>query len=449
MIARGLPFLLLVACGAEGAPADDSLGTVRAASQDTPTAAARALRELQSPAPRANARFGHATAALDFDGDGNQDIAVGAPGEPAVYLFFGPGFERSRRFAPPEGRAGDFGHDLAEGDLDGRVGDELVVGAPKTDRAGDTAAGAVYVLAHGRELATALAVRAGPGALLGTSVALADFNGDGATDVACGAPKHRIEGLQSGAVFLFCPSRESEWIVPNPVGPWKHGNFGHDLVVADADGDGKPDLFISALGNPSTDGVKGAGQVFVLRNPVGDGEVIAVEDPGATSDDGARFGMSIFARDVNGDGKADLLVGAPRKNGGGVEDEGQGFLFFGPAFATEDHRTFLRPAAKPHDVLGFRALAADVVGDPRIDVLFCSLARHQDMAIVAWSGADLGAPPRVWTPPSDAGHHFAQGLDHGRRAASAEPLLIGDPTFSRSGLLESGRVLIRLLDAGS
>ena len=170
---------------------------------------------------------------------------------------------------------------------------------------------------------------------------------------------------------------------------------------------------------------------------------------GSVGGDGARFGMSIFARDVNGDSKADLLVGAPRKNGGGVEDAGQGFLFFGPTFSAQGHQAFLRPEAKPHDVLGFRALAADVLGDGAIDVLFCSLARHQDMAIVAWSGADFDAAPRVWAPPSDAGHHFVQGLDHGRRGRGAENLLVGDPSFSPSGKSESGRVLIRRLSADS
>ena len=124
-------------------------------------------------------------------------------------------------------------------------------------------------------------------------------------------------------------------------------------------------------------------------------------------------------------------------------------MFFGPTFSAQGHQAFLRPEAKPHDVLGFRALAADVLGDGAIDVLFCSLARHQDMAIVAWSGADFDAAPRVWAPPSDAGHHFVQGLDHGRRVRGAENLLVGDPSFSPSGKSESGRVLIRRLSADS
>ncbi|MAF65061.1 MAG: hypothetical protein CMJ84_05290 [Planctomycetes bacterium] len=442
-----LPLLLLASCWVEDEQRAARSGVVHAAAQAAVAPSEWGLDELVSPAPAPGARFGHAAVALDFNGDGEQDIAVAAPGEPAVYLFYGPGLTWWRRFAPPEGRSGDFGHDLAVGELDGAPGDDLVIAAPKTERAGDAAAGAVYVLTHGRDLPTPLRVRAEAGALLGTSVALGDFNGDGAPEVACGAPKQRIEGQQSGAVFFLCPSKGTEWVVANPIGAWKHGNFGHDLAVADTNADGKPDLLVSALGNPSASGVSGAGQVFVLRNPIPGGEVIAVEDPGATEGDGARFGMSIFARDVNGDGNADLLVGAPRKNGGGVEDAGQGFLFFGPAFTAEGHRAFLRPAAKAHDVLGFRALAADVVGDTTIDVLFCSLARHQDMAIVAWDGSALDAPPRIWAPPSDAGHHFVQGLAHGPRLNGAENLLVGDPSFARSGQRESGRVLIRRLDA--
>ncbi len=443
-----IPLLLSASCGGDGLT-PGAIGGVHAAAPKTAPPFLEVPGELACPSPRPHARFGHATTALDFDGDGSQDVAVGAPGEPAVYVFYGPSLTWSRRFAPAEGRAGDFGHDLAAGDLDGKGGDELVVGAPKTARGAEAAAGAVYILAHDREVPTPLGIKAAAGALLGTSVALADFDGDGAADVACGAPKHRLDDQPSGAVFFLCPTERTEWVVTNPIGPWKHGNFGHDLAVADADGDGDADLFVSALGNPSSSGVAGAGQVFVLPNPVPGSEPIAIEDPTATSGDGARFGMSIFARDVNADGNADLLVGAPRKNGGGVEDAGQGFLFLGPAFSSDDHRVFLRPQAKPHDVLGFRALAADVMGDEAVEVMFCSLARHQDMAIVAWSGGDPAAPARVWSPPTNAGHHFVQGFDHTRPELGTETLLIGDPSYSAGGRPESGRVLLRRLESGS
>jgi len=402
------------------------------------TAAPARLIAIQNPQPQAGARFGSAVAALDFDGDGSQDVAVGAPGDERAYVFFGPDFEQSLSWRPLSSAAGDqFGFRLASGELNGRPGDELVVGAP-----GSGGTGGVFVVAQGDSTPRRLPIDAVAGERLGTSLALGDFDGDGALDVAAGAPKALIGGNQSGAVYVLSPATGAVSKLQNPIGSWLHGNYGHDLAAADGDGDGRTDLFVSAVGNRSEAGIIGAGQVYLHLNPVADGGAIVIEEPDPTAGDEPRFGMSIDARDLDGDGMAEALVGAPRKDGGGLIQSGAGFVFRGPDF--QSAQMLLSPEAMPEDLLGFRALAADVVGDQRPDAVFCALPKVLPGLVVAWDAGDP-ALGEIWVAPPDVGHHFVQGLDHGAAApGSYEPLIMGDPVYDPGGLPGSGRVLVRL-----
>lgn len=107
--------------------------------------------------PAANENFGAAMVAGDFDGDGVDDLIVGAPGEfsgadGAFFPFFGStaGLAAVTRFN--EGSLGGtsadghrFGSVFAAGDLDGDGVDELIVGVPDARVGGDAAAGVVYV----------------------------------------------------------------------------------------------------------------------------------------------------------------------------------------------------------------------------------------------------------------------------------------------------------------
>jgi hypothetical protein len=284
---------------------------------------------------------------------------------------------------------------------------------------------------------------------LGHSVALGDLDGDGRNDLVAGGPKGVIDGEPAGIVYVHSVARGRSWRIDNPLGGWKHGNFGHLVAVADGNGDGRDDLFVSGLGNRNQAGIKGAGQCYVLFGPLPDeGElaaenVVRIEDPTANEGDGARFGMSIFADDVNGDGCADFLIGAPRKDGSGVKDAGVGFLFLGPRFAVENYRRYLRPDPRPHDILGFNALIADVVGDEAPDVIIASLARDNPIGLVVWDGGDPAKEPVLVLRPEDAGPHYVRALARGRRLENGRSeLLLGDPDFTHEGQFKSGRVVI-------
>jgi len=97
------------------------------------------------------------------------------------------------------------------------------------------------------------------------------------------------------------------------------------IAVGDLNGDGIPDMVIGVPG-ASTDGRTGNGAVYVIYGPLmsGSGNIVPlnVSSNFNVRLDGAvtSFGFSVAIGDVNGDGKADLVVGAPNENGelGGV-----------------------------------------------------------------------------------------------------------------------------------
>jgi len=122
--------------------------------------------------------------------------------------------------------------------------------------------------------------------------------------------------------------------------------------------------------------------------------------------------------------------------------------FFGPDFAPERARTFLRPGAMPHDVLGFRARVADLVGGPEPDVVLGTLSRGQPPGLVVWDGGGPALPAVELGSPPGRSSHFIQGLAAGARTDDARaPLALGDPQFGAEPERDRGRVVLWSLRA--
>jgi hypothetical protein len=290
-----------------------------------------------------NGYLGYDLSIGDFDGDGETDVAAGAPGEESakgrawVFLFddyteLDGGDREFRRTTTGDASysvvgmsANDhLGYSILLADVNNDGYDDMIACAPDDDDGGAESGSCWVDLGRSSVSVSSQTVQSqadgyvfgtAPGDQLGKtrhSLAAGDFDGDGAVELGIGVPGHDGGGTDGGAVAIWSNGSFSgaetlsgaAWLVLGD------GGLGTALALpGDVDGDGTGDLLAGA---PSA---AGAGRVYLLSGgaAAGSWSLPGSQDAswqGAASGD--LFGSSISnLTDADGDGREDFVVGAP------------------------------------------------------------------------------------------------------------------------------------------
>jgi hypothetical protein len=303
----------------------------------------------------------------DIDGDGNEDLFIGASelddnGSSAGggYIVYGPlsgavDLTTSADVALLGDASGDVAgaHVLVLGDVNSDGSDDMLITASGDDTNG-TDSGAAYLVYGSTSGGDLSAVAAATYTSDSTkdffgrfAAVVGDVDADGSQDVMINAYREDriIEGnteLNVGATYLLTDFTTGAQDISTAAAATIYGETALDQTGAvlsaagDVDGDGYDDVLLSSwYADPS--GRTNAGEAYLMLGPIS-GEV-SVSDaqarfPGVAAGDAAGRSLAGLG-DINGDSAGDIAVGAKLADEGGL-DAGSAYVVLGPLSGTID-----------------------------------------------------------------------------------------------------------------
>ena len=300
---------------------------------------------------------------------------------------------------------GAMGISVASGDINGDGYDDIIIGAPKANPGGRTYAGETYVIfgSSNPPSTVDLSTQSADITILGDrisdqpdwsgcSVASGDVNGDGLDDVIIGARQKGpflVPGTEVGRTYVIF-GFNVPWAVTIDLSTQTaditiYGEdaldfFGAAVTSGDVSGDGYDDIIIGAF-FADTPGGTDAGKTYVIYGSSSpDSEIdLSTESAditvcGAATED--YSGMTVASGDVNGDGYDDVFISAPQADPGGRTEAGETYIIFGfstPWPITIDLSTQSADITvcgdAAEDFSGYGLASGDVNGDGYADII--------------------------------------------------------------------------------
>ena len=405
---------------------------------------------------QANAAFGYSVApAGDVNGDGYSDVIIGANGYQGnmgrAYVYLG---SATGLAASPVWTAGSnqlsayYGSSVATaGDVNGDGFSDVIVGAYLYDN-GEVDEGRAYVYLGSASGPSATALwTAEPqqaGSWFGQSVATAgDVNGDGFSDVIIGAANYDNGQTDEGRAFVYLGSAAGLAASPSWTAESNQGaaHFANSVATAgDVNGDGYADVIVGAAQYSNGQSLEGRAFIY-LGSAAGLGASAAWT--AESNQIGAHFGFSVAtAGDVDGDGFADVIIGVSEFDNG-ENQEGQAVLYYGGYPAPGDTPGWSVESNQTNARFGTVATAGDVNGDGFSDVIVQAPGTG-NAYVYHGSAASLHAGDafrRSPVPGSRFGHSVAPAGDVDGNGLSES--VVGAPNYGE----DAGRVY--LLDANN
>ncbi len=302
---------------------------------------------------------GTAVGGADLNGDGSDDLFIGAPGLASetgrVYLTYGGGGGASGSISVDDADAFFEGFSTYEsmgsgvanaGDLDNDGYEDLILAASNSDL-GAYKGGALFLFygsgtpyAGSYAIADADAEWMGVDTFdsLGTSVTSAgDMNGDGFDEFAFGVSGAELSGVSAGvALVILGSSTQHSGSGTTLSGDWTlHGETDEDHLgqnvsgAGDVDGDGYDDLLVGA-GDFDVDVQDDVGRSYLVYGALDAGSFgVGATFTGADKNDYVGRGAA-SAGDLDADGYADVAIGGERDDDA-ASNAGAVFIFYGPA----------------------------------------------------------------------------------------------------------------------